>query len=114
MAHPEHVTDSSFEEKVIKASNEQPVFVDFWATWCGPCKMLAPIVEQLADEKANQLKVVKIDVDENEEVSRRFGIMSIPTMILFKDGKPVKQLVGYMSKDRILSQIGDHLPTKAQ
>jgi len=88
------------------------VLLDFWATWCGPCKMLAPVIEQIADEKTGSLKVLKMDVDENNVTAQRFGIMSIPTMILFKDGKPVKQLVGYQSKDKILSQIGQFLPAK--
>ncbi|MDB5082540.1 MAG: trxA [Chloroflexi bacterium] len=103
------VTDSTFEAQVLEASKTKPVLVDFWATWCGPCKMLSPLVEQLAGEKAEQLNVAKIDVDENQQVSSQFGIMSIPTLILFKDGKPVKQLVGYMPKERILSQIEQYL-----
>lgn len=103
------VTDNTFQEKVIEASKEKPVLVDFWATWCGPCKMLSPLVEELAGEKAGQLNVAKIDVDENQAVSSQFGIMSIPTLILFKDGQPVKQLVGYMPKARLLSQIEQYL-----
>jgi thioredoxin 1 len=103
------VTDNTFQEKVIEASKEKPVLVDFWATWCGPCKMLSPLVEELAGEKSEQLNVAKIDVDENQAVSSQFGIMSIPTLILFKDGKPVKQLVGYMPKARLLSQIEQYL-----
>jgi thioredoxin 1 len=103
------VTDNTFQQQVIEASKEKPVLVDFWATWCGPCKMLSPLVEELAGEKAGQLNVAKIDVDENQAVSSQFGIMSIPTLILFKDGKPVKQLVGYMPKARLLSQIEQYL-----
>jgi thioredoxin 1 len=103
------VTDSTFQQQVVEASKEKPVLVDFWATWCGPCKMLSPLVEQLAGEKSEQLNVAKIDVDENQAVSQKFGIMSIPTLILFKDGKAVKQLVGYMPKERILSQIEQYL-----
>ncbi|MBN9392618.1 MAG: thioredoxin [Chloroflexi bacterium] len=103
------VTDNTFQEKVIEASKEKPVLVDFWATWCGPCKMLSPLVEELAGEKSEQLNVAKIDVDENQAVSSQFGIMSIPTLILFKDGKPVKQMVGYMPKARLLSQIEGYL-----
>lgn len=103
------VTDNTFQEKVIEASKEKPVLVDFWATWCGPCKMLSPLVEELAGEKSEQLNVAKIDVDENQAVSSQFGIMSIPTLILFKDGKPVKQLVGYMPKARLLSQLEQYL-----
>ncbi len=103
------VTDNTFETQVIEASRTKPVLVDFWATWCGPCKMLSPLVEQLAGEQSDKLSVTKIDVDANNAVSSRFQIMSIPTLILFKDGKPVKQLVGYMPKDRILSQIQQYL-----
>ena len=103
------VTDNTFQQQVIEASKEKPVLVDFWATWCGPCKMLSPLVEELAGEKSEQLNVAKIDVDENQAVSSQFGIMSIPTLILFKDGKPVKQLVGYMPKARLLSQIEPYL-----
>ena len=103
------VTDNTFQQQVIEASKEKPVLVDFWATWCGPCKMLSPLVEELAGEKSEQLNVAKIDVDENQAVSSQFGIMSIPTLILFKDGKPVKQLVGYMPKARLLSQIEQYL-----
>ncbi len=103
------VTDNTFQEQVIEASKEKPVLVDFWATWCGPCKMLSPLVEELAGEKSEQLNVAKIDVDENQAVSSQFGIMSIPTLILFKGGKPVKQLVGYMPKARLLSQIEQYL-----
>lgn len=99
------VTDSTFQKNVIEASKEKPVLVDFWATWCPPCKMLSPLVEEIAEEKADVMSLATVDTDENQEVSGQFGIMSIPTLILFKDGQPVKQLVGYMPKARLLSQI---------
>ena len=99
------VTDSSFQKDVIEASKEKPVLVDFWATWCPPCKMLSPLVEEIAEEKAEVMSLATVDTDENQQVSGQFGIMSIPTLILFKDGQPVKQLVGYMPKARLLSQI---------
>ncbi|MEI7556930.1 thioredoxin [Candidatus Chlorohelix sp.] len=105
MAKPAVVSDNTFQQEVINASNEQPVLVDFWATWCGPCKMLSPILEQIADEKIGKLKVVKMDVDDNPEIASKFGILSIPTMILFKNGDKVAQLVGNQPKARILSQI---------
>jgi thioredoxin 1 len=103
------VTDTTFVSEVVEGSKSKPVLVDFWATWCGPCKMLSPLVEQIATEIPEKLTVVKMDVDENNATSSQFGIMSIPTLILFKDGKPVKQMVGYMPKERILSQIQDYL-----
>lgn len=109
MSEPLVVTDSTFDQEVIASSQETPVLVDFWATWCGPCKMLSPLVEQIADEQGGKLKVVKMDVDDNQGTSSSFGIMSIPTLILFKGGQPVKQLVGYMPKDRILAQISQYL-----
>jgi thioredoxin 1 len=103
------VTDNTFENQVIEASNAKPVLVDFWAEWCGPCKMLTPLVEQIAAENADKLDVVKVDVDANIQVGQRYQIMSIPTLILFKGGKPVKQLVGYQPKERILSQLQQYL-----
>lgn len=103
------VTDNSFQKDVIEASKEKPVLVDFWATWCPPCKMLSPLVEEIAEEKADVLSLATVDTDENQGLSSQFGIMSIPTLILFKDGQPVKQLVGYMPKGRLLSQIEQYL-----
>ena len=103
------VTDSSFQKDVIEASKDKPVLVDFWATWCPPCKMLSPLVEEIAEEKAAVMSLATVDTDENQAVSSQFGIMSIPTLILFKDGQPVKQLIGYMPKARLLSQIEPYL-----
>ena len=103
------VTDNTFEKQVLEASKSKPVLVDFWAEWCGPCKMLSPLVEQIASENSTKMDVAKVDVDANNAISSRYQIMSIPTLILFKDGKPVKQLVGYMPKDRILSQLNQFL-----
>ncbi len=103
------VTDNTFEKQVIEASRSKPVLVDFWAEWCGPCKMLSPLVEQIAGEQSEKLEVVKLDVDSNPEISQQYRVMSIPTLILFKDGKPVKQVVGYQAKEKILSQLESHL-----
>lgn len=103
------VTDSTFQQDVIEASKEKPVLVDFWATWCPPCKMLSPLVEEIAEEKSEVLSLATVDTDRNQNLSDQFGIMSIPTLILFKDGQPVKQLVGYMPKARLLSQIDQYL-----
>ena len=98
------VTADNFEEEVLRS--DKPVLVDFWATWCGPCRMLAPTIAAIAEEKAAVLKVGKVDVDEETELARRFGIMSIPTLILFKDGQAVKQTMGFQPKDALLAWLG--------
>ncbi|EYE89554.1 thioredoxin [Fervidicella metallireducens AeB] len=98
-----HVTDLTFKEEVI--NSDIPVLVDFWATWCGPCKMLAPVIEEVSKNLEGQVKVVKIDVDENPQVAGSYGISSIPTMILFKDGAPVGKMVGFRPADQIESAI---------
>ena len=89
----QEVTDSEFETTVLKS--DKPVLVDFWATWCGPCRMIAPIVEQIRSELGDKVTVVKMDIDENPSVPMQLGIMSIPTVIIFKDGKPAERTVGY-------------------
>ncbi|BBX19420.1 thioredoxin [Mycolicibacterium duvalii] len=101
------VTDDSFADDVLASGN--PVLVDFWATWCGPCKMVAPVLEEIAAEKADVLRVAKLDVDENPATARDFQVVSIPTMILFKDGQPVKRIVGAKGKAALLREIGDVL-----
>lgn len=90
------VNDTTFEQEVLKS--EIPVLVDFWAPWCGPCKMVGPVLEEIAGEKAGQLKIVKLNVDDNQQSAGQFGVMSIPTMILFHGGKVVGQLVGFRPK----------------
>jgi thioredoxin 1 len=99
------VTDDSFSDDVLSSST--PVLVDFWATWCGPCKMVAPVLEELATEKAGELTVAKLDVDENPATARDFQVVSIPTMILFKDGAPVKRIVGAKGKAALLRELSD-------
>ena len=100
------VTDDSFSQDVL--TSYTPVLVDFWATWCGPCKMIAPVLEEIAAEKAGELKVVKLDVDANPATARDFQVVSIPTLILFKDGAPVKRIVGAKGKAALLKEIAEH------
>ena len=107
MAKPIEVTDQTFEEVVLKA--ELPTVVDFWAVWCGPCKMIAPVLEEIAQEYDGQLQVAKLDVDHNNESAMQYGVMSIPTLILFKDGQPVERIVGFMPKDKLLAKLTPHL-----
>ncbi|MDD4868385.1 MAG: thioredoxin [Mycobacterium sp.] len=99
------VTDASFAEEVLSSSN--PVLVDFWATWCGPCKMIAPVLDEIAKEQADQLRIAKLDVDANPQTAAQFQVVSIPTMILFKDGQPVKRIVGAKGKAALLREISD-------
>jgi thioredoxin 1 len=99
------VSDDSFAEDVL--SSNKPVLVDFWATWCGPCKMVAPVLEEIAAEQAGQITVAKLDVDANPGTARDFQVVSIPTMILFKDGQPVKRIVGAKGKAALLRELAD-------
>ena len=102
---PLTVTDESFAADVLASTT--PVLVDFWAAWCGPCKMVAPVLEEIAREKAGVLTVAKIDVDANPSTARDFQVVSIPTLILFKDGKPVTRIVGAKGKAALLKEIAD-------
>jgi len=105
------VTDATFDAEVLRA--DLPVLVDFWAIWCGPCKMIAPIVEEIAGEYDGKLKVMKLDVDENQTAAMNFGVMYIPTLILFKNGEAVERITGYMPKDRLLPKLLPHLDQAA-
>ncbi len=100
-------TDQSFEQEVLKA--DQPVLVDFWAAWCGPCRMIAPAVEALADEYAGKAKVGKVNVDENSSTPGRYNIRSIPTLLLFKDGEVQEQVVGVKSRDELANLLKKYL-----
>jgi thioredoxin 1 len=108
MAKPVHVTDDTFDAEVLKA--DIPVLTDFWAEWYGPCKVIAPILEQMAEEYDGRIKIAKLDVDHNNQRAVQLGVQSIPTLILFKNGQAVEQLVGAMPKERLLSHILPHLP----
>jgi len=107
MSEPVHITDDTFEAEVIQSA--MPAIVDFWAPWCAPCHMIAPILQEIAEEYDGQLKVAKLDVDQNPKVATQFGVMSIPTMILFKDGEAVERLIGYMPKERLLEKVISYL-----
>lgn len=97
------VTDANFEDEVVKSTT--PVLVDFWAVWCGPCQMQGPIVEEVAKAMTGKAKVGKVNVDENPQVSQKFGIMSIPTLMIFKGGTVVKQFIGVQSKETLLTEL---------
>jgi thioredoxin 1 len=107
MGSPVNVTDSTFSDEVL--NSEKPVLVDFWATWCGPCKMVAPVLEEIAREHGDKLTVAKLDIDQNQATARDYQVMSIPTMIVFQGGKPVKQIVGAKPKAALLNDLSDVL-----
>jgi thioredoxin 1 len=107
MGKPVEVTDSTFDDLVISA--DKPILVDFWAEWCGPCKMIAPVLEELATELDDQLTIGKVDVDENQSTPQAYGVFSIPTLLLFKDGEPVERIVGFMPKPQLLSKLQPYL-----
>ncbi len=102
-------TTQTFMKDVIEESKRQPVLVDFWAEWCGPCRMIAPILEQIATEQDGALKIVKLDVDSNPRVPGQFGVQGIPTLMLFKGGQPVERIVGFLPKPALLSKLQKHL-----
>ena len=106
MSAAKEVNESNFEQEVLQS--ETPVLVDFWAPWCGPCRLVGPTVDEIASEYPEKVKVVKLNTDEAPTVAARYGIMSIPTLILFKGGQPVAQLIGAQPKQSILAQIQPH------
>jgi thioredoxin 1 len=101
------VTDNSFQADVL--DSDVPVLVDFWAEWCGPCRMVAPIVEEIANENVGRFKVAKVDVDKNPDTPRMFGIMGIPTLILFKEGKAAERIVGFVPKAQLWKRLEAHV-----
>lgn len=105
----QHVTDQDFQSSVLEASKEKPVLVDFFAEWCGPCQMLAPIIDELASEIADKASVVKLNVDENQVSASQYNVMSIPTLILFKNGQPQETVMGLRSKAALVEMIERHL-----
>ena len=101
------VTDATFEAEVLKSS--KPVIVDYWAEWCGPCRMVAPVLEEIAAEYGDKIEVVKLNIDENPTVSQRYGIMAIPTMNVFSGGQVVKQIVGAKPKSALLRELAEFI-----
>jgi thioredoxin 1 len=101
------LTDSTFDEEIGAAG--EPVIVDFWAEWCGPCKMIAPILEEIANEHEGKVRIAKLNVDDNPDAARRFDVMSIPTLIVFQDGKPVKRMVGAKGKGQLLQELAEFI-----
>lgn len=99
-----HVNDANFSDETSKGL----VLADFWATWCGPCKMIAPVLEEVDSELADKLKIVKLDVDENQATAGKYGVMSIPTLVLFKDGEIVDKIVGFQPKEALVDRITQH------
>ncbi len=98
------VTESSFDQEVLR--NDKPVLVDFWAEWCGPCHAVSPILDKIAEERGDELKLVKVNIDENQSLAQRYGVMSIPMMVLFKDGAPAAQAIGAQPKGALERALG--------
>jgi thioredoxin 1 len=107
MGKPQVVSDQTFEQEVLKS--DTPVLVDFWATWCGPCRMVAPVLEDVANEHGDKIRVAKLDVDANPITAGRFGVRAIPTMIVFKNGREADRIVGFHQKPQLMQKLAPHL-----
>jgi len=107
MAEPLEVTDATFEKEVLQA--KEPTLVDLWAAWCGPCRMIAPVVEEIAEEYEGKLRVARLDVDSNQETPTRYGVRGIPTLLLFKNGEEVARIVGFRRKDELVEELLPHI-----
>ena len=103
MADIKHVTDADFQAEVLES--EQPVLVDFWAPWCGPCRVVAPVLEEIAEERPENLRIVKLNIDENQQTAMNFQILAIPTMVLFRNGQEAKRIQGAMPKKRLEAEL---------
>jgi thioredoxin 1 len=107
MAKPLEITDTIYQQEVINA--DKPVLVDFWAPWCGPCRIVGPVLAEIAEEQDARVKIVKVNVDENQQYAGQLGVFNIPTMVLYKGGQPVEKIVGALPKQQILDRIEPHL-----
>jgi thioredoxin 1 len=107
MSKPVNATDATFQNEV--SDGDKAVLVDFWAPWCGPCRIVGPVLEEIASEEADRVKIVKVNVDENQQYASQLGVFNIPTMIVYKNGQPVDKIVGAMPKAQIMERLKPHM-----